>query len=285
MSRIDLQNYCMAFVDILGQRDAMRGEGLLPAFEKDGDEEKFRARIKNSVGQIVRLQEAAKHYLVDRPELSIRDQLTEEQREAYDESKRLRMKQQRWSDGLVLYTSMAGKTPMNAIFDIFGTAGGLCFMGLGQKEPLRGGIDISWGAELHEGEIYGAVVANSYELETIAQYPRIVVGNRVIQYLDSAIDHANEDEQAEQINKALAQICRAMVCMDTDGQHIINYLGETFTECFTKDNSAAMFSEAYGYASEQYELHRDARNAKLAIRYNWLLAYFEAHKAFHSGSK
>ncbi len=278
MERYKLQNYCMAFIDLLGQRDAMRGEGLLPLFQSEGDEGKFRERIKESIGQVVRLQENVAGFLRDRPELSIRDQLGEEERRVYDESKRLTMKQQRWSDGLVLYTSMQGRVPMNAIFDIFCTAGGLCLIGLGQKDPIRGGIDISWGAELHEGEIYGAVVANSYELETIAQYPRVVVGDRVVQYLNVAIDQCDENDKAQLMNKALAELCLNMVVTDTDGYFIVNYLGEAFTEACTKDNSSEMFKEAYDFAKEQYITHQRTRNSKLAIRYNWLLAYFEAHK-------
>jgi len=282
MERYELQNYCMAFIDLLGQRDAMRGEGLLPLFQSEGDEEKFRERVKESIGQVIRLQENAAGFLRDRPELSIREQLGKEELRVYDESKRLSMKQQRWSDGLVLYTSMQGRVPMNAIFDIFCTAGGLCLLGLGQKDPVRGGIDISWGAELHEGEIYGAVVANSYELETIAQYPRVVVSDRVVQYLNVAIEQCDENDKAQLMNKALAELCLNMVVTDTDGYFIINYLGEAFTEACTKDNNSEMFKEAYDFAKEQYIAHQKTRNSKLAIRYNWLLAYFEAHKELHA---
>ncbi len=282
MERFELQNYCMAFIDLLGQRDAMKGEGLLPLFQSEEDEENFKKRIKESIGQVVRLQENAAYFLSDRPMLSIQDQLSEEERRVYDESKLLTMKQQRWSDGLVLYTSMQGKVPMNAIFDIFGTAGALCLIGLGQKDPIRGGIDISWGAELHEGEVYGAVVANSYELETIAQYPRVIVGDRVVQYLKVAIEQCDENDKAQLMNKELAELCLKMVAPDTDGYFIINYLGESFTEAYTKDNSTAFFKEAYSFAQEQYIIHQKAQNSKLAIRYNWLLSYFEAHKEFHT---
>lgn len=282
MERFDLQNYCMAFVDLLGQRDALKGEGLLPVFADSKDEERFRERVKGSIGQIVRLQEHAAEYLKDRPELSMRNQLDEEDLESYDEARRLNVQQLRWSDGLVLYTTMRGRTPMNAIFNIFGTAGGLCLLGLGMGDPIRGGIDVSWGAELHDGEIYGAVVANSYELETLAQYPRIIVGNRVIQYLNVAIDRCDESDKAQLINRALAKICLQMIGTDVDGHYILNYLGGGFTEAITKDNSKDMYEAAYKYAHAQYEKYQAERNSKLAVRYNWLLAYMEAHRELHT---
>ena len=51
--------------------------------------------------------------------------LPEELRSTYDQMQLAKVTQQRWSDGLVLYTSLADnevKCPMNSLFTMFGTA-------------------------------------------------------------------------------------------------------------------------------------------------------------------
>ncbi len=193
------------------------------------------------------------------------------------------MKQQRWSDGLVFYTSMRGEAPMNAIWDIFCTAGSLYFLGLAEGSPLRGGLDISWGAELHKGELYGPIVANAYELESsVAQYPRIVVGTRVVDYLRVAIQQADESDPIDAINSQLASLCSHMIVTDLDGFHIIDYLGESFTKAlFTEETSATLFTQAHSFVSSQFEEFSATKNSKLAIRYKWLLDYFQQRKSLH----
>ncbi|PGR09022.1 hypothetical protein COC62_19090, partial [Priestia megaterium] len=133
-------------------------------------------------------------------------------------------KQQRWSDGLVFYHPIDtenAKCPMNAVYDIFILAGTLCLLGLADKEPIRGAIETSWGVELHDNELYGAIVANSYILEsTVAQYPRIVVGQYTMDYLSSQLkDHAQNPDTFQIYNHNLAVKCINMIAIDQDGFH------------------------------------------------------------------
>ncbi len=98
------------------------------------------------------------------------------------------------------------KCPIGGIYHLLATVGSLCFTGLCKKQPLRGSVDISWGVELHPGEIYGAAVANTYELESeIAQYPRIVIGERVVDYLNANLKTPQPDIYNE-FNRSLAKL-------------------------------------------------------------------------------
>ena len=176
---------------------------------------------------------------------TLRSSLPGNQQELYDQMRETKLKHQRWSDGLVYFVSLQQenvKCPINGIFHIFGTVGSLCFVGLCRKHPIRGSVDISWGVELHPGELYGAAVANAYELESeIAQYPRIVIGERVVEYLESSSQNPHSNPFSE-FNRSLAEICLGMIAIDFDGNYILDYLGKNFKEKLQKRNIKSFLS-------------------------------------------
>ena len=139
-------------------------------------------------------------------------------------------------------------------------------------------MDISWGVELYPGEIYGAAVANAYELESeIAQYPRIVVGERVVEYLKTHSLNPESDIYSE-FNRSLAEICLGMIAIDFDGNYILDYLGTGFKESITKTKHDQLYKLALQFVNEQLEYWRKMNNTKLSMRYNHLSAYFQSHK-------
>ncbi|MDC7697176.1 hypothetical protein [Vogesella indigofera] len=284
---IDVSNYCVCFIDLLGQRVALKGQGLLPVFKNENEQNKFLEVVKNSVGDIYWLQIKAMEFLEpSNSNPSFLSEMTTGQKLLYDEMKKARLHQQRWSDGLVLYHSLADeyfKCPMNAVMEIFHLAGALCFLGVASNKPIRGAIEVGWGVELHSNELYGAVIANSYELEsTVAQYPRIVIGEATIKYLQSHIDEPIDiDNKFAVYNKTLAEMCINLTAVDQDGYRVLNYLGKQFKENVFQEESASLFKAAYANICSQYEEHKRTCNSKLAMRYTWLRDYFNQHKKMH----
>jgi len=284
---LTISNYCASFIDLLGQQAALQGQNLMPILKTKEDEKKFLHTVKNSVGAIETLQKQVEIFRKSISTSSLSTPLSPNDKILYDEMKKVKAKQQRWSDGLVFYSSLTDTTekcPMNAVFEIFLLSGTMCFIGLANKQPIRGAIEISWGVELHENELYGAVVANSYKLESkIAQYPRIVVGEQTINYLNAYLKKPeNTPDKLFSYNRNLAQICLSMTAIDQDGYYIIDYLGKTFTESVTHSHSQELYKKAYSYIYEQYEIHKNNKNSKLALRYTWLKGYFHQHKVLHN---
>lgn len=281
---IEIANYCASFIDILGQQEEYKNEGFLPNINESEKKEAFLLKFRSSIGAIDALQRDASNMLeaAGDPQKTIRHTLPPEQQAVYDEFHRVRPKQQRWSDGLVLFVSLMEKDvkcPMNGVFELFSHVGCLCFLGLARRIPLRGSIDAAWGVELHENELYGAIVANSYELESkIAQYPRIVVGNRVVEYLESNYAKTAQDYYS-QYNKELAGLCLKLLAVDTDGYHVLHYLGEGYKSFVSQDRHSILYDKALKFVTEEFERHRQAQNTKLAFRYASLLSYFSAHPA------
>lgn len=283
--QLNAYNYCISFIDLLGQRDALKDQGLLPSFVSEEDHKRFVSTLKDSIGAILKLQAWAENMLSEaqreRPQSPFRAALSPEQQTVWDEMARVRVTTQRWSDGLVSFVCLGDtqiKCPLNGIFNIFGTAGSLCFMGLASRHPIRGALDVAWGMELRAGELYGAAVVRAYELESIfAQYPRIVVGPRVINFLRAHVNNSEQDVYSAN-NRALAELCLGMLAQDVDGLWILHYLGDGFRDAVTRGHHSELYSKARKYIVEQLETHQKTGNSKLAFRYSHLMLYFDTHK-------
>jgi hypothetical protein len=281
---LKIGNYCVSFVDLLGQRLEYEKEGRLPDFKSAEEKEQFIKKLRDTIGRIDALQGSSNTFLNAALDYKSprREELQPDLKRTYDEMKKVHLKQQRWSDGLVYFVSlMEGdvKCPMCGVYTVFVATGGLCFLGLASKIPLRGSIDIAWAAELHEGELYGAAVAKAYELESqVAQYPRIVVGPRAVHYLIANINNSSSDIYSK-FNRELAKICYGMLAQDCDGYHFVHYLGDVFHQIATKGVHQELYQDSMKFVLEQCKKWRDERNTKLSLRYNQLLSYFLAHSA------
>lgn len=275
-------NYCIGFVDLLGQREEYKNEGLLPNFASEQEKQAFNQKIRNSINPIFTLQHDAetmmKTALPPNPEL--KKELSPEHYEIYVKMKQTNIKRQRWSDGLVFFSSLGDpdiKCPVLGLFSLFGLVGSLCFLGLAKNKPIRGAIDIAWGMELHDDELYGAAVAKAYELESnVAQYPRIIVSDRTISFIEAHRKSMDNDAYS-QCNRKFTELCLNLIVEDSDGHFIIHYLGDSFRECISKGLHDDIYNRAINFVQGEFEKYRRIKDTKLAFRYSQLLSYFVAH--------
>ena len=173
---------------------------------------------------------------------------------------------------------------LNGVFAIFSLMGWLCFNGLARGYPIRGAIDVAWGTEVRVGEFYGAAVSNAYDLESkVAQYPRIVVSNETVNFLEVNSLNPAEDS-ASVINRELAKLCIAFLAQDKDGYRIINYLGGAFREAVLNSTFLETYEPAANFVAKSLAEARKNQDTKLTPRYEWLLEYFVRHTPpeFHS---
>ena len=281
--RLDVANYAVCFIDLLGQRVALRGQGLLAESKTEQDHEQLLRTLRASVGSISALQRHAED-LIDastpRADSPLRAKLPQEQQSAWDELQKLKLTTQRWSDGLMLFSSLGDKSVkchMNSVYRLFVLAAALCFIGLASKRPLRGAIEVAWGVELNPGELHGAAVSCAYELESeFADYPRIVVGPNMLQYIKLQSKNPGT-EHHDQVGKALAEFCLDLIVQDADGHWMLHYLGDTYANAITGSHHDDLYRKAKAYLLAQLEQHRNSKCTKLAFRYIHLANYFDAH--------
>ncbi|WP_202369642.1 hypothetical protein [Pseudomonas sp. MWU318] len=281
-SNLIFSNYCACFIDLLGQKNSLADQNLVPTDEDTQAQLDFERIAKESIGAILRLQRYAEIFR-NKPNSSLFDisKLEPEQLELYRKMSSAKPKQQRWSDGLVYYHTLQGEQnncPISAVYEIFALAGALCLFSLSTGYPIRGAIEISWGVELHDNELYGAIVANSYILESeVAKYPRIVIGEHTVRYLTGHLT-AVPESKIDIYNQSMTRLCLDLIASDTDGNYILDYLGKNFRHQITQDEAPNLFREAFSYATSQLALHQKNKNEKLVLRYEWLLEYFEFNR-------
>ena len=276
---LEFYNYIVGFVDLLGQRNEYRGEGLIPQFSSPEDKNKFVERIKRTIGPIRTLQQDADKFLTAARgyKSKLRDSLPPDKQFIWDEMKKEKLQKQHWSDGIVYYASLGDpeiRVPLKGVYNLLGSLGVLCFFGLARKRPLRGGVDIGWAVNLKDQGFHGAALVRAYELESIhAKYPRIVLGDYAFDYLKKMVEQ-EPSTVYDQLNQQIALICLELIVEDMDGRPIIHYLGDGFKNYITTTHHKQIYDLAFNFINETLDAIRKTNDSKLMLRYHHLLEYF-----------
>jgi hypothetical protein len=110
----------------------------------------------------------------------------------------------------------------------------------------------------------------------VADYPRIVVGESLVQYLDSVEGQATTATPFGRIARGLVTRCKQFITVDTDGLHMLDFLGEEAAKLASSDdNRRKLFRPASDYIEEQKQIARTENDDKHLSRYIRLGSYFE----------
>lgn len=137
--------------------------------------------------------------------------------------------------------------------------------------PIRGGIELGFAINIGEREVYGHALAEALRLESmVAQYPRVVVGEKLLFLLNGAVDMAAQrSAQEAYMANSLAELCWKCLGTDEDGQLVVDVAGGSIASGMREhmpDVPAAVVSNVL----RQLKRHEDAGDAKLVERYRWL---------------
>ena len=201
-----------------------------------------------------------------------------EQKKEYASLDNHPIKIQSFSDSMVIFMPLKMDTlklPVRGIWGIFGSAATtfICCLAIGH--PIRGGIDVGLGMDITKNEIYGPALSRSYSLESrIANYPRIVVGDELIKYLE-ALSNQKPNDNISEISKTMARQCLDCLAIDGDGYPIIDYLGKSYLDLFRTVIDTSVITKAHKQVLKFCEKFQSEKNTKLAFRYTLLRNYFE----------
>ncbi len=282
-SGLDISYYVVAFIDILGQQEHLRALTDLPNKDDPAEMEKFRSTIKQTYGVVTNIQHSFQNFFNSfskrKNNQAILRELTPEQRRQYAELTSNPINFQRFSDSIVVFLSLRTdrfKLPTSGIFGILGAAASSFLYGLAIGHPIRGGVDLGVAMEMSKGEIYGAALARAYALESkVAMYPRIVLGRKLIEYLQLT-QMQNPTDVYATAGKQMAQCCLDMVEKDDDGHFFLDYLGEGFKQHIASELNSEFIMKAYNQVLNYSAKYQDERNTNLAFRYALLRNYFES---------
>ena len=285
------RHYAVAFIDVLGQK------GLFSNFDVTS--------LKNNDPRLIEIHkqtalfvERLRSWFEDffkaaMEETKLTSQVPEAKREQFKEMVKSEIKTYIFSDSILAFTPLQAEkyhsTAIGSVYGILMACGAMMVLSLSVKKSFRAAIEVGIGTDLSSGEVYGPVSYKVYELENkIAQYPRIVIGDELCNYLSSLSKEIRQfpEQQEEDIKlcKILADECLKMIIRDLDGQPILDYLGDTFKNClgggFHHPDGAIseeeLLGRAFKFIEEEYDKRKKMQDRKLALRYYLLYNYFKA---------
>jgi hypothetical protein len=281
-----LSNYCVLFIDLLGQQNNMRGETILKPANREQVEEKARKIIQ----PIIALHDVAESLIestkIQASDLDIPDSYfteDEDKQELLESLAYSNIRWQRWSDGIVYFASLGDeklKLKVGPAVHMMFFAGILNLFCLAAKMPIRGTIEIGWGTTIKSDldELYGPVVGKAYELESkVAQYPRIVLGDEFINFIH-VFESIEPDDFFSYQNQNYSQRIRERTGVDLDGRLVVDYLNKNFAADMGEEEHSNLKNKALEFILDSIEKFSVEKNATLAGRYNWLLTFFEAER-------
>lgn len=155
-------------------------------------------------------------------------------------------------------------------------AAGMATLSLACKHPIRGGIDVGIGVQISEQEVYGAALERAYTLESrYAQYPRILIGEELVNYLHS-ISRASQSLAGARIGAIRARSALRMIFRDSDGRCALDFLGNEFRDITSRSLPESTVQQAYDFVCTEAMRWRTAGKQDLAERYGKLCTYFRS---------
>jgi hypothetical protein len=266
-----LGHHLVAFLDVLGQRDRLRG---LKKPTNAQEEDEVKEVLRQTAGFVVELRTVFQNQFeaFEAGTPSMQRHTKEPLRPSFTG----------FSDSFVTSVPLREEghelVPIVTVFSALSAACVVMLTALASKHPLRGGIDAGLATEIGPGEIYGTALERAYLLECrVAKYPRLVIGDELWKYLNAALTHF--ESQTTPAAKAITAIVKKtmqMIVTDADGRRVLDYLGPVMVENAGPDHGQLMIQPAYDFVLAEQKLMLSKGDPELIGRYVLLRRYFES---------
>ena len=267
-------SYLVAYLDVLGQRERLRE---LPMPRTAEEFPAFQETLKGTAGIVLDLRRLFRKYFewfaagITSPEIGKAAQV---------------INFRGFSDSFVVSVPLKDEepwrylmTPVVASYSTLFAACSVMIASLASKHALRGGIDVGWGVNIAEGEIYGAALARAHFLESRkANYPRVLIGDELWRFLSLGLEATQNVvvPAARVVHELIRQQMNNLIIVDSDGHRALDYLGQGVRIHAGPNYATASIQPAYEFVLEQHEHWLSTENTKLSERYANLRRYFES---------
>ncbi|MBL7076277.1 MAG: hypothetical protein ISS31_02290 [Kiritimatiellae bacterium] len=276
---LEMRQFVVAFFDILGQRESLAAMGPVPS--KKEDARAFEEQAARTLGAVFEFRRLFNEYMAayiqtPPPEWVAGLASTDQQRVL--ECSDAEIGFQGFSDTLIVYLPVMnrhGRCQWRGIHALLAASAMLTPTLLSVGIPIRGGMEMGVGCEFVKGELYGPVLQAAYLLESkIAKYPRIVVGEKLAQFLDSSTLDPDPAKR-EGMSGEMYDRHMCWVGTDADGKRVVDYLGPS-AQAMTGGHMDEVLRGAYAFARAELQRLRSVGDGKLIPRYERLVQYFES---------
>ena len=275
--------HVVAFLDLLGQQDALRKITALPNHEKQEEVHAFKSNVKKFYEPLKSLRrwfaDSIKSFMeggINTNTLEPKDQ------ELLRIIRSTPIFYRNFSDCVIIHIPLRdgiAKIPCRAIYGLLGATAITFLSCMAHGWDIRGGIELGLAMDIDKDEIYGPALARAYNIESkVANYPRIVIGKELIRYL-KLIEGVGSDATFSMDDKAnglAAKKSMEMLALDDDGHVIVDYLGNHIRNILPHEKIVQIVHQAYNFIIKESIRHQESQNSKLAFRYTLLRNYFES---------
>ena len=165
--------------------------------------------------------------------------------------------------------------PLNGVFATLYGIAGLSLIALTMGVALRGGIEVGLAIEIYDDEVYGRALSDAYTLEsTVAQYPRVVVGKAVQDYLEGFKTRSGSSRLEIGVRDHATNCQRFITTDPVDGQPMIDFLGRGMRD-IGKTPTRKLAPRAHAMVKTTVDEMSKTGETKLRTRYERLLQYFD----------
>jgi hypothetical protein len=184
------------------------------------------------------------------------------------------------SDFVVIAVPLSDKDEhckdINGVLDMILSINQSAVWALAEGIVFRGGLDVGVAVPIGAAdEVYGPALVSAYQLESeVADYPRVVVGDGLLAYLEAVTNQDPRTKHGE-IAKQVAALCRSMIALDTDDRQMLDFLGSGAWTAMGVPFPREFVTTGHGFVEREYKRFQGAGDEKLACRYLRLLQYYE----------
>jgi hypothetical protein len=173
------------------------------------------------------------------------------------EGETIRVKTLFFGDSALIFLSLDmrnGLLPLDDIYGVLTSCAMLLTFSLARGYSVRGGIEI--GPCLHDSESdedYGPAIGSAVDLESKADYHRILVGERLLAYLND-IPMATGNILSD-ANNAISHEILSLIGQDTDGYTFIDFLGNNSAtrKLWNSKSKTEIYNKAARFVADQLD--------------------------------
>lgn len=284
-----VQNYAVAFFDLLGASNAL--EGLNALNDPHRDREEVVHAVECAWRPVWWMRKAFEDYFstalnnnLSSPSAML---LSPQKRRELSRLLKKRVIGQSISDSVVFsvpfydtddhYQPMVGITTMldacSAMVPVMLASGE--FMNPGVGTAPRGGIELGAGAGVSDGEVISAGLVHAYKLEKSADWPRVAVGPTMIECLED-VAQTPGDSNPIAIGRELAKKALLRIRREENGSSYLDPLSADLRSSLG-ESYEFMLPYAYRFSRRKAAELSAIGNVKDANKYQNVVQYFEAH--------
>jgi hypothetical protein len=270
--------HLVAFIDILGQSRNLKQFYKIKWWE---DRKRVIDILSSTYGNVLKLRSDINNFVESFPPPSAEKLGRNIPRPISDKyikaAKKILI--QNVSDSIILTVQLQitdGIIPLRSVFGVLGGIGISMMTSLNNGYCFRAGIEFGPCIfNQSSGEVYGSALSESVAYEKRADYPRIIVGNHLNEYLND-FSRLEKGSELDSINAIMAKRCLSIINRDEEGLNYIDYLGKGFKDALGSVDNKPMIKGAIKFIKSQ--LSENKSDQKIYNKFYKLKQYFESRK-------